>query len=195
MISQISGNLLAKTDSHIVVGVGGVGYRLFVSKSSLMGLPGVGEEVSLLTHMHVREDAMLLYGFSTEDERELFLNLISISKIGPKVALAILSAYSPEILKKGIIRKDVSLISAIPGVGKKTAERLILELKEKLNLPDAVADSAVGEVDDSFIMAREALINLGFTAQEVMKAMEMIDGSGLSVEEMIKECLKSLSGK
>lgn len=194
MISQISGTLMSKCDAYVVVGVGGVGYQLFISKSSLSRLPSSGDEVSFFTHLHVREDAMQLYGFSSEDERELFLNLISISKIGPKVALAILSSYSAEALRKAIIRNDVDLIRSIPGVGKKTAERLILELKEKLTLPDLSEEAGIsGEIDNSEKMAREALINLGFTTTEVVRVLEKIDCKGMDIEDIVKSCLKALS--
>lgn len=196
MISLISGKLLSGNDGFAVIDTGGVGYRLFISKNCQSGLPAFGETVTLFAHLHAREDALQLYGFLDEEERELFLNLISISKIGPKLALSILS-YSPDKLKTAIVRKDLAMISSIPGVGKKTAERLVLELKEKLELPDVLLEDeteAVKPEGEEVKVARQALLNLGFSPAEVAEVMkdETID-EGEEAEVIVRNCLRILS--
>ncbi len=189
----------------VVLDVNGVGYELYLSTNSLSKMPAVGEEASLFTHLHVREDALQLFGFVTPAEKELFGHLLSVSGVGPKVALSILSAFSVATLKKAIAMEDVDLISAVPGIGKKSAQRLILELKGKLALPDLKVSAASG-ASSAFAEARNALVSLGYSVAEANSALEGFpygsptpegprpEGDGEpTAEDLLKYALKNLS--
>jgi len=136
MIAFVTGRVAARAASYAIVEVGGIGYRLIMSTSSLAALPAEGDEVTVHTYLHVREDELTLYGFESEDERALFEALIGVSGVGPKVALAVLSALKPDVLRTALARDDVALLSSVPGVGKKTAQRLLIDLKDKLGAPE-----------------------------------------------------------
>lgn len=200
MISYLKGILAKKSPTEIIVDVGGMGYSVNISLSTYEQLPEVNSSVHILTHHHVREDAQLLYGFFTQDEREIFRLLISVSGIGPKMAQTILSGIQPEELIRTISQGSIGSLTAIPGVGKKTAERMIVELRDKVTkmgtripVSGALPNSASirGE-------ALAALLSLGFTREKAEQSLRAVlnesDGSDLVVEEMIKKALK-VSGK
>ncbi|HEY3373764.1 MAG TPA: Holliday junction branch migration protein RuvA [Candidatus Aquicultor sp.] len=195
MIAFLRGKLEDKNITCVDIDVAGVGYRVHMSNNALAAMPPRGEPVFVYTYMHVREDSMQLFGFNSVAEREVFEKLISVSGIGPKVALAILSAFEVNALKAAIASEDIALISSVPGIGKKSAQRLVLELKEKLALPDVDFIPAALALDASiYEEARSALLNLGYSAAEAKKALENFtpDGSELTVETLVKHGLKNL---
>lgn len=197
MIALITGQLAYKSIDHIIVDVGGIGYRLLIPLSSYYRLPEQGN-VRLHVYTHVREDAIQLYGFLAPEEREFFLLLISVSGIGPKLALNILSHSSVEALRQALARGDAKGLSALPGIGKKTAERLILELRDKLPplAPGAPAQRpapAPGATRDPFDDALSALLNLGYKEAQARKALESVEaGVGASLEDILRGALKIL---
>jgi holliday junction DNA helicase RuvA len=189
VIALISGTVAVRRGDHVVVDCGGVGYRLAVSAETLKHVPATGKKVALHTHLVVRDDALALYGFATEEERDLFLMLLGVQAVGPKVALAVLSGAPPRELLKVVAAGDAIRLQAAPGVGKRTAERIIVELREKVGaaLPD---DSiAVRRSDDPATLAREALLGLGYTVAEIDM---LLDGApGASTEDLIAHALRS----
>ncbi|HZN25456.1 MAG TPA: Holliday junction branch migration protein RuvA [Burkholderiales bacterium] len=189
MIGRIAGKLVAKHPPQILVDVHGVGYELDVPMSTLYQLPAAGTDVSLLTHLIVREDAHQLYGFATESERTLFRQLLRISGIGARTALAVLSGMSVADLRDAVSRRDSGRLTKIPGIGKKTAERLLLELKDKLDITviEVRADTEGGGSD-----IVNALLALGYSDKEAQFAVKNLE-SGLSVTEGIRQALKALS--
>ena len=188
MIASVAGEVLVRRPDHVVVDVGGVGYRLAVSAETLKSVPARGKPATLHTHLVVRDDALALYGFASEEERDLFLSLISVSGIGPKVAIAILSGGNPRELLKAIAAGDAKRFQAAPGVGKRTAERLIVELREKVagELQEAVA--ATGDDDDPRSLARDGLMHLGYTLTEADRLLDGVDGE--SAEILISSALR-----
>lgn len=192
MIERLTGTVAARTGEGVVLDVGGVGFLLDVSAVTLRDIPAVGEPAVLFTHLHVREDILQLYGFSTEEERELFRLFLGVSKIGPKIALAALSCRRAADLKKALAAGDVALFASVPGIGKKTAERLILELREKMG--DAglaggpAAATGVPAEEGSIPPARAALVELGYSVSEADKLLAPLDAT-LPVEELIREAL------
>jgi len=188
MIALISGKVAVRRSDHVVVDCGGVGYRLAVSAETLKHVPAVGHDLLLHTHLVVRDDAIALYGFATEEERDLFLMLLGVQTVGPKMALAVLSGAPPRQLLSAVAAGDVTRLKA-PGVGKRTAERIIVELREKAGavLPgDAIL---VARSDDPVSQAREALLGLGYTTAEID---ELLDGaSGERTEDLIAHALRS----
>ncbi|MCE5286770.1 MAG: Holliday junction branch migration protein RuvA [Pelosinus sp.] len=177
--------------------VQGVGYRVFVADTDSRRLV-VGEKTQLFTYLSVREDALLLYGFYTQDEYDLFIHLISVSGIGPKVAMGILSTVQPDEFKIAICQKNIAILTKLPGIGKKTAERIILELKDKLGeIGDANNSQEINavtpEAGDSTGEAVQALTALGYSQAEAMTAIKKLGKSTNSVEELIKLALKELS--
>jgi Holliday junction DNA helicase RuvA len=190
MIGRLRGTLLAKQPPQVLVEAGGVGYEIDVPMSTLYALPALGAEVTLLTHLVVREDAHLLYGFATDRERATFRELLRISGVGPKVALAVLSGLSTDDLARAVAMQDTALLTRVPGIGKKTAERLLLELKGRLAdaLPGAGGVAAGGASAD--VMA--ALVALGYNEREAAAAVKTL-AEGVSVEEGIRAALKALA--
>ncbi len=194
MIAQLTGTLVSKKKNKIVVDVGGVGYLLTVSLSTFSELPSESAKVKIFTYQHVRENAIELFGFSSEFEKELFLLLISVSGIGPKTATDILSNTSLSGFKKAIISQDIKTISGIRGIGKKTAEKLIFELKDKIrefNIPAGKVPASQSAMDDAI----EALKSLGFTyiqAKESAEASATRLGKNASTQEIVKQALKDL---
>lgn len=190
MIDRLTGTLLARTPDGAVVDVGGVGFRLEMSATSLRDLPREGDRVTVSTYLLVREDALQLYGFSTDDERELFLLLLSVSKVGPKLALAALSARRPSQVRRAIALGEVALFQSVPGIGKKTAERLILELREKVGelIAEAPTGRASSEGDGMVTVARAALQELGLTAAEADQRLRGLDPD-LPLEELVRQAL------
>ncbi|MBE0448156.1 MAG: Holliday junction branch migration protein RuvA [Actinobacteria bacterium] len=196
MIAFLRGRLEGKDTGSIDIDVNGIGYRVLMSNNSLAAMPPRGEPIFIYTYMHVREDTLQLFGFFSVAERELFEKLITVSGIGPKVALAILSAFDVDSLKQAIISEDLALMTSIPGIGKKNAQRLILELKEKLSLPEAGLISALPAKDRSvYEEARGALLSLGYSSAEAKRALDgyMFNDDRVSVEALIKYALRSLA--
>ncbi len=189
MIAAVSGEVLSRRSDHVVVDAGGVGYRLAVSAETLRSVPAVGERVSLHAHLIPRDDALALYGFATEDERELFLSLISVSGVGPKVAMAALSGGSTGELLRALAAGDAKRFQAVPGIGKRTAERIIVELRERIagELEEGV--STVATEDSAREEAREGLIGLGYTPIEAERLLGT--ASGETAEELVASALRN----
>ncbi|MEY3979029.1 MAG: Holliday junction branch migration protein RuvA [Pseudomonadota bacterium] len=189
MIGRLSGLLLDKNPAQLIVDCNGVGYEVSVPMSTFYNLPATGERVMLLTHMVVREDAQLLYGFGTSQERELFRQLIKISGIGARTALGILSGMSVNDLAQAVTLQEVGRLTRIPGIGKKTAERLLLELKGKLGAELVTATGTEGESSNDVL---SALLALGYSEKEALLAIKQVP-AGSSVSDGIRQALKALS--
>ena len=201
MYAYIKGELAEINTDHIVIEAGGIGYQVFISLQTFDYLPSVGENLKIYTYLYLREDAMILYGFLTKDDMELFKLLISVSGIGPKGGLAILSTLEADDLRFAILSGDAKAISKAPGMGGKTAQRVILELKDKLSLEDAFeaktehvqknAAAAGGSVKNDAVMALTAL---GYSSTESLKAVSAVEiTEDMDVEEVLKAALKHLS--
>jgi Holliday junction DNA helicase RuvA len=200
MIALVRGELAYKSVDHVIVDTGGVGYRLFIPLSTFYALPDDGE-VRLLVHTHVREDALLLFGFATAAEKAMFATLIGISGIGPKVALNILSHIPVPELQGAVLTGDIKRLSTLPGIGKKTAERLVLELKDKINPADVAAGgqaptakSSGKHLFDPLTDVISALVNLGYKEPQARKVLETMEISqDAPMEEILKGALKVLA--
>ena len=187
MIALVEGTVAVRRADHVVVSCGGVGYRLAVSAETLRHVPRVGQPATLFTHLIVRDDALLLYGFATEEERDLFLLLIGVQSVGPKMALAVLSGGPPRELLGAVAAGDTARLQAAPGIGKRTAERIVVELREKVGA-GAEEPIVITRGDDPRALAREGLVGLGFSPQE---ADRLLDGApGSSPEDLIAHALK-----
>ncbi len=189
MIGRLSGILFDKNPAQLLVDCNGVGYEVSVPMSTFYNLPHTGDKVTLLTHMVVREDAQLLYGFGTDQERELFRQLIKISGVGARTALGILSGMSVKDLAQAVTLQEAGRLTKVPGIGKKTAERLLLELKGKLG---ADLGSAPGVAHDSNTDVLNALLALGYSDKEAALAIKQVP-AGSSVSDGIRHALKALS--
>jgi Holliday junction DNA helicase RuvA len=190
MISRLRGVPAGRTADGLVLDVGGVGYLVAATPSALRRAEGAGE-ITIETYLHVREDALQLYGFAEPAERELFLHLLGVSGIGPKVALAIVSSAPANDLRRSIVLEDSARFQAIPGIGKKTAERIVLELKEKLGSEDVVALPVLpGAPTSAHVVARDALVELGYSVIEAETALAHVDPE-LPPEERVREALRS----
>jgi holliday junction DNA helicase RuvA len=198
VIALLRGEVALRRSDHVVILTGGVGYRAAVSAQTLAQVPAVGEQATLHTHLIVRDDALALYGFASEQERDLFLMLLSVQAVGPKVALAVLSAAPPRALIGALAAGDAARFQAVPGIGKRTAERIIVELREKVDGLDAHPHAGGsgrmpivarrGEAQDPRMLAREGLLELGFAPVE---ADELLAGAeGESAEELIGQALR-----
>ena len=193
MIGYLRGRVAGRSPDGCFIDVGGVGYRVACSATTLAGLPAEGAEVKVWTYTHVREDVLSLFGFSTEGEQRTFEALLGVSGVGPKVALQVCSAYAPEVFRKVLVTDDVASLSAVPGIGKKTAQRIILDLKGKFDLPDL---EIAGSRPSAVAKARSALENLGYSSAEVREALAMVErdeGFSESVEDLVKAALKVLA--
>ena len=190
MIALVSGEVAVRRADHVVLVCGGVGYRLAVSGETLRHVPAVGNEATLHAHLIVRDDALQLYGFATEEERDLFLLLIGVQSVGPKVALAVLSGGPPRELLGAVAAGDTARLQTVPGIGKRTAERIVVELREKVAAA-ATEDPIVitRGADDPRVLAREGLVGLGFTVQEAERLLD--DAPGDSPEALIAAALKA----
>lgn len=196
MYAYINGKIADKANNYVVIDVGGIGYKIFMSESAIEKLPDIGEIQKVHTYYHVREDNISLYGFLTNEELRMFELLLSVSGIGAKSAIQILSAISPSSFALAVISNDVSKIVKIPGIGNKTAARIILELKDKLKTEQAISKNekvveAIHE-DEKDTEAITALQVLGYTKKEIEKALEKVNTQNLSVEEIIKKALNIL---
>ncbi len=195
MIASVSGEVLVRRSDHVVIDASGVGYRLAVSAETLKSVPARGKPASLHVHLVARDDSLSLYGFASEEERDLFLHLISVGGVGPKVAMAVLSGGPVRELLRAIAAGDAKRFQAVPGIGKRTAERIIVELREKV-AGEIEADAEgpgvpVGE-EDPRAMAREGLLNLGYTPPEAEKLLAGADGE--SPAEIVQAALRRAAG-
>ncbi|HKT71703.1 MAG TPA: Holliday junction branch migration protein RuvA [Steroidobacteraceae bacterium] len=192
MIGSVRGKIASKTPPQLTVDVGGLGYELEAPMSTYFILPGLGEEVHLLTHLVVREDAHILYAFATEAERRLFRSLIKVSGVGPKIALALLSGISVDAFAQCVQNEDVAALTRVPGIGRKTAERLVVEMRDRL----AAAEGAVGPTIDAPPASPEteafgALVALGYRPAEATRLLKSVGAGTHSTEELIRRALQS----
>jgi Holliday junction DNA helicase RuvA len=188
MISALRGRIAAKGDNYVVLDVGGVGFKVFVPSSSLDRFGGVGQEISLFTHMHVRENELALYGFGSPDELQLFELLLGVSGIGPKVGLKIVSIMSAETLREAIATGDAAMLTRIPGIGKKIAERMMVDLKDKLGVSlEFVSYPALTHADAEVI---SALTSLGYSVTEAQAALRSLPQQDLSLEDKVRLALQ-----
>ena len=196
MIASVSGEVLVRRPDRVVVDTGGVGYSLAVSVETLRAVPAVGKRVFLHAHLVARDDSLSLYGFADEQERDLFLQLTSVSGVGPKVAIAALSGGPARELLRAIAAGDAKRFQAVPGIGKRTAERIIVELREKVaGQIEGDADGAeisISGPEDPRSLAREGLLNLGYTPQEAERLLDGADGE--SPEEIVQAALRKAAG-
>lgn len=199
MYAYIKGSLEVKTRGYIVVETNGVGYKIFMSETAIDKLGDIGEVVKIHTYMKVREDDISLYGFNTNEELRMFELLISVSGIGAKSAITILSNISPSSFIYCIVADDVDKLKKLPGIGAKTAQRMILELKDKIKAESTIGEESVTEIkkeiknNDNILEATSALQVLGYSRKEIESAFEKIESNELSVEELIKKALVQLS--
>lgn len=202
MIHYIRGKLVALEEDKAIVDVGGVGYGIFLSVQSMSMLPPVGEEVRIYTYLNVKEDAMQLFGFLTRDDLQVFKLLIGVNGIGPKGGQAVLSVLSPDNLRFAVLAGDAKAIAEAPGIGKKTAEKIILELRDKFRIEDALEHTVSGADASSGgnnagggiqSEAVQALVALGYGSTEALKAVKKVDISGdADVEDVLKQALKHM---
>ncbi|HEY5541280.1 MAG TPA: Holliday junction branch migration protein RuvA [Coriobacteriia bacterium] len=195
MIAFLTGRVVRKGASYALLDVGGVGYKLAMTTGSLSALPSEGDEVTVWTHLYVREDELSLFGFESEAEKESFEQLITVSGVGPKVALATLSALSPEALAQAVAVEDVAMISTVPGIGKRTAQRIILDLKDKLGVVQLGGASARGTGAGAMLAeTTDALLSMGFSAAEVSMAVKGFEGGASDSQALLKYALRRLGG-
>ncbi len=193
MIALLRGEVAVRRGDHVVVLCGGVGYRAAVSTETLRHVPAVGGTVSLHTHLVVREDAISIYGFHSEQERDLFLMLLGVQAVGPKMAMAVLSGGSPRELLAAIAAGDAARFQAVPGIGRRTAERIIVELREKASLETGAAavpaSALTAAADEPLALAREGLLELGYSAAEAERLLSGAQGE--SAEDLIAHALRA----
>ncbi len=190
MIASISGTVQKIETNSLVVAVGGVGLRVFVPRTVLENVGGVGRAIGLYTHLQVREDDLSLFGFENEDDLDLFTVLLGVQGIGPKVALAILGSLSPELLKSAIMREETAVLQRVPGIGKKTAERIMFQLRDKLDLDNVSATMPlVSDVDADVI---DVLTSLGFSIIEAQSALQHVPREVQAMDERVQAALRHL---
>ena len=192
MIGQIKGFIIKKSPTQVLIDCNGIGYEVDVPMSTFYDLPATGNQITLLTHLIVREDAHLLYGFATNEEREVFRQLIKVNGIGAKVALSILSGISLNELIDAIMHQKSNILVSIPGIGNKTAERLVLELKDKFK--NIIESDAISNITSQTNDIQNALISLGYSTKEAIGAVKNLPAN-ISVNDGIKDALKFLSRK
>ncbi|KAF5075850.1 Holliday junction ATP-dependent DNA helicase RuvA [anaerobic digester metagenome] len=196
MISYIKGTLAHRGESYIILENGGIGYQIFVSAGFLSRMPDAGKEIKIFTYMSVKEDGISLFGFSSKEEQEMFLKLLTVGGVGPKGALGFLSQLTPQEIVMAILSADAKTLSKAPGVGKKTAQRVILELKDKCTTEDAIAvpmEMVDGDaVGGAKFEAIEALTALGYSRSEAAKAVGMVAAEGMTTEDILKAALKKM---
>ena len=192
MIARLRGTLVHRSSrGEVVLDVGGVGYRISVSPATLVALGSIGDDVVVHTHLHVREDALTLFGFATADARDCFESLLGAHGVGPGLALAILSTHGPDDLRRVVFEGDIDALTLVPGVGRKTAARLLLELKSRLDVPDGPADPATATPGSPRAEVREALAALGYQPDEVRRAMGELPQEG-DVKTLVRTALQVL---
>ncbi len=192
MIAFLTGRVVAKRTSYALLDVSGVGYRLSMATGALAALPAVGDEVTIWTHLHVREDEISLFGFESEDEKQAFEQLITVSGVGPKVALSALSAMSADTIARAIAAEDDKLIATIPGVGKKTAQRIVLDLKDKIGSRELGSSSRESGPSAAAAEASDALLGMGFTSAEIAIALQGRSEDARDTQSIIRYALKRL---
>ena len=198
MFSYIKGILVLKSIGYIVIDVGGMGFKIFMSESSIRKLGETGNEVKVYTHMQVREDDMSLYGFTASEELRMFELLISVSGIGAKSAITMLSNIAPSSFALAVITNDIKTLTKIPGIGSKTAQRIVLELKDKLKTEESISNTSNEEIkvaiqdDNKISEASQALRVLGYTLQEIEKVLSQLNTNDMSVEDIIRKALINL---
>lgn len=199
MIAYIKGTLERRAESYIIIETGGIGYQIFVSPATLAKLPQTGEMVKVFTYFSVKEDGVSLYGFASAEEQEMFHKLLTVSGVGPKGALGFLSQLTPQEIILAIISEDVKTLSKAPGVGRKTAQRVILELKDKFKTEEAlsmgqevqgIVEASVG--GDAKFEAIDAMTALGYSRSEAAKAVNAVAAEGMSTEDILKAALKKM---
>jgi holliday junction DNA helicase RuvA len=193
MIASLTGKVTERRADQVVIECGGVGFRMAVSAQTLTQVPGQGREGSLRTHLILRDDGAHLYGFAADEERELFLQLISVAGVGPKMALAVLSGSTVADTRRAIAAGDVKRFQVVPGIGRKTAERVIVELRERIAEELAAAPATTGELGDR-ALARDGLVGLGYDpaeAEQMLDAAEQAAGEGAGTEELIAAALRT----
>jgi holliday junction DNA helicase RuvA len=189
VIALLEGLVAERGADRAVLSAGGVGYEIHCSATTLASLPAVGQTTRVLTHLHVRDDALTLFGFATATERDLFLLLVGVNGVGPKLALAVLSVLSPEALRRAVLAGDAEALTVVPGVGKKVAARIVLDVKERLGGDvDLPAESPLAEV-------REALVGMGLSTQEVQEALMGLDGRDEPVEDLLRGALQRVGSR
>jgi Holliday junction DNA helicase RuvA len=191
MIASLHGKIQARSADSLILDVGGVGYRVRVTTGTLASLGAVGSDAQLFTHLHVREDDLSLYGFATEEELRLFEKLLTVSGIGPKVGMGVLSNASPETIRYAIAQGNAEVLTAIPGIGKKTAQRLVLELRGKIDVSGLGEISELSPIDEDVM---NALINLGYSAAEARRAARAVPANAKTIEERVRIALQNLGG-
>lgn len=198
MIGRLTGVLRIKEPPVLLIDVGGVGYELEAPMTTFYDLPALGEQVTLHTHMVVREDAQLLYGFTKLSQRRLFRDLLRVNGVGPRMALAVLSGMSDQEFADCIFREDITHLTKVPGVGRKTAERLIVEMRDKVKIireqaASVEAGSAPAVIQDPVSEAVSALVSLGYKSQEASRLVRGVDGKDMSTEQIIRAALRSMT--
>lgn len=192
MIASINGTVQKRNDDNVIVNVGGIGVRVYVPRTVLEDVGGIGRAISLFTHLIVRETELTLYGFKHEDELSLFEILLGVNGVGPKVALAILSTLSPELLKSAIVREETAVLQRVPGIGKKTAERMMFQLRDKLDFNVGDSAAAVPLVADADAEVIDFLTALGFSIVEAQTALQKIPRDVQTVDEKVQVALQYL---
>lgn len=199
MISYIKGTLERRGENDIIVETGGIGYRIFVSPATLAKLPQTGETVQIFTYFSVKEDGMSLYGFAAREEQEMFEKLLLVSGVGPKGALGFLSVLKPSEIVMAILSDDVKTLSKAPGIGRKTAQRVILDLKDKFKTEDAVSSfEGAADIAESFVggdakfEAIDAMTALGYSRSEAAQAVNAVAAEGMTTEDILKAALKRM---
>ena len=199
MISYIKGTLERRGENDIIVETGGIGYRIFVSPATLAKLPQTGETVQIFTYFSVKEDGMSLYGFAAREEQEMFEKLLLVSGVGPKGALGFLSVLKPSEIVMAILSDDVKTLSKAPGIGRKTAQRVILDLKDKFKTEDAVSSfEGAADIAESFVggdakfEAMDAMTALGYSRSEAAQAVNAVAAEGMTTEDILKAALKRM---
>jgi Holliday junction DNA helicase RuvA len=196
MIAFLTGRVVRKAAAYALLDVGGIGYKLAMSTGSLSALPSEGDEVTVWTYLYVREDELALFGFESEAEKSSFEHLITVTGVGPKVALATLSVLSPDALAQAVALDDVAMISTVPGIGKKTAQRIILDLKDKLGAPElggGIGASSRG-AGAALAETNDALLAMGFSAAEVTAATKGYEGDAADAQALLRHALRRLGG-
>ena len=191
MIDFITGRIAEKAAGHVVLEVGGIGMHIAMSTGSIAALPAEGDSVTIRTHLQVREDELSLYGFESVEEKSLFEKLITVSGVGPRVALSALSSFRPDAFAAAVAGEDLALLGSIPGIGKKTAQRIIIDLKDKLGVPDL---SGAASRSGASTEARDALLGMGFSAAEVATALDKYEGAPDDSQALLRHALRRLGG-